>query len=104
MKTTDLIRSILDIIDQCDGDTETVAQQLDPTVMVAATDSDEMARLKQILDMISPMPEKEYRYANSPDERVSSVASVTVDAGGGVNGTKHPADIRGEHSRLYGEN
>lgn len=104
MKTTDLIRSILDIIDQCDGDAEETVQQIDPTIMVAANDADEMARFKQILDLIAPAPEKEYSYANMPNERTSDVASVTVDAGGGVNGPKHPADIRGEHGRLHGGN
>jgi len=104
MKTTDIIRNILDIIDQCDGDTETAAQQIDPAVMVASTDTDEFARLKQVLDLLSPAPETEYRYANTPNEQVSSINSVTVDAGGGVNGPKHPADIRGEHGRLHGGN
>jgi len=101
MKTTDLIRNILDLIDQCEGDAETVAQKMKPSVMVAATDEDEFARLRQILDLIAPAPETEYRYANSPTERVSGVGSVTVDAGGGVNGPKHPDDIRGEHGKLY---
>lgn len=104
MKTTDLIRSILDIIDQCDGDAEETVQQIDPTIMVAANDANEMARFKQILDLIAPATEKEYSYANTPNERTSDVASVTVDAGGGVNGPKHPADIRGEHGRLHGGN
>jgi len=33
-------------------------------------------------------------YDNSPNEIIAPIASVTTDAGGGVNAPKHPADIR----------
>jgi hypothetical protein len=31
----------------------------------------------------------------------ADIDSVTKNAGGGVNGPKHPADIRGEHPSMY---
>jgi hypothetical protein len=40
-------------------------------------------------------------YANEPNEVVSDVDSVTVDAGGGVNGSKHSDDIRVKDPRGY---
>jgi hypothetical protein len=43
-------------------------------------------------------------YSNTPNEIVADVSAVTTDAGGGVNGPKDPADIRGNSTRIYGEN
>ena len=40
-------------------------------------------------------------YGNSPKEMYADIDSVTKNAGGGVNGPKHPADIRGEHPSMY---
>jgi len=55
--------------------------------------SDGPSGMAQIRDLISkadsPKP-----FENSPEEAYSDVDSVTTDAGGGVNGPKHPADIR----------
>ena len=108
MRATEVIRGLLDIIDSiedveaeesscgCGG-----ADHDDATIMVAANDDDELRRFKQILGLVSGEGET---YANTPDERISDIDSVTVDAGGGVNGPKHPADIRGEHPRLFGGN
>ena len=39
--------------------------------------------------------------ANSPDEKYASIDAVTVDAGGGVNGPKHPTDIRVKDATPY---
>jgi hypothetical protein len=33
-------------------------------------------------------------YANTPNEIVTNVDSVTTDAGGGLNGPKHVDDLR----------
>ena len=111
MRATEIIRGLLDLIDgveaaqqpdsecSCGGDCG--CGNDDPTVMAVATTDDELRRFKQILGLQDTNNDE---YANSPDERIAPVGSVTVDAGGGVNGPKHPADIRGEHGRLYGGN
>jgi hypothetical protein len=39
--------------------------------------------------------------ANSPNEVVADVDAVTTLAGGGVNGPKHPDDIRVKDPRGY---
>lgn len=112
MKTTDIIRGLLDLIDGVDnaeqptsdcgcGDT-CGCDDDDHTVMAVATTDDEIRRFKQILGLTDD--DKPEQYSNSPDERVAPTGSVTVDAGGGINGPKHTADIRGEHGRLYGGN
>lgn len=112
MKTTDIIRGILDLIDgvensdhhesDCGCGGSCGCGDNDNTVMAVATTDDELRRFKQILGLVDDnAPEQ---YSNSPDERITSIDSVTVDAGGGVNGPKHTDDIRGEHGRLYGGN
>jgi hypothetical protein len=39
--------------------------------------------------------------ANAPDEKYADIDAVTTLAGGGVNGPKHPADIRVKDPRGY---
>ena len=82
MRATELIRAVLDLIDATE---EQEAQRY--------TQDDEHARFDQIADILQtkdmPTP-----CANTPNEVVAGVDSVTTLAGGGVNGPKHPADIR----------
>jgi Trp operon repressor len=97
MKVQDIIRSVLDIIDQAE-------QQQKPsmTVDIVATaqeGDDELRRIQQVVDLLTG--NERPTLANSPDERYAGIDAVTKDAGGGVNGPKHPADIRGEHPSLY---
>lgn len=89
MRATEIIRSVLDLIDQIDQEPKQVQNK-----------PHEESRFKQILAMISVEP-KSGQFANSPNEIVSGVDSVTVDAGGGVNGPKHPADLRVKDPRGY---
>lgn len=110
MKTTDIIRGILDLIDSvnaaddgpaCGCGGECGCDSDEPTIAVATTNDDEMRRFKQILGLIDS---DEPTYSNTPNEQVSDVESVTTNAGGGINKPKHVNDIRGEHGRLYGGN
>lgn len=43
----------------------------------------------------------EVDYQNEPNERYASIHAVTTQAGGGVNGPKNPADIRGSSVNIY---
>ncbi len=86
MRIQDIIRSVLDIIDQVDGD-DTPSDE-----PIGYTD-DDIDRFKQIAG-IMPKDGEMSVLANSPNEKVADIAAVTVDAGGGVNGPKHPHDIR----------
>ena len=91
MRVTEIIRGILDLIDQIE-DQQDSQQYYD----------DESRRMDQIDDLQGSSCAS--TYANEPDEQVAGIASVTVDAGGGWQEPKHPADIRGEHGRVYGDN
>jgi hypothetical protein len=98
MKTTDVIRNVLDLIDRIDCDVES---QVD-TVVEPEVDNDvyddEKRRFQQIVDFLT----QSYQlYNNSPGVVVANISSVTDQAGGGWNGPKHPADIRADSVSMY---
>ena len=85
MRTTDIIRSVLDLIDQ-------VEVKQDTPIELPNEPGEQTSRFKQIYAMLSNRGQGEY--SNTPNEIVADVDSVTTLAGGGVNGPKHPDDIR----------
>jgi len=100
MRATDIIRNVLDLIDQID------CPQEEPYVAVAVTPAEEPVetgvdtnRFKQIFDLLSAQHEQ--MYDNSPAETVAGIESVTTNAGGGVNGPKNPADIKSNSISMY---
>lgn len=66
-----------------------------------ATVSDDIRRFRQIVDLADT---QQTEYPNAPKEEYASIESVTSAAGGGMNGAKDPADIRGNSFRIYGSN
>lgn len=97
MRATDIIRSVLDLLDRVD-DEQDVEVHYTPEPDFKA-EPEKTSRFKQIYHMLSNRSEGEY--ANTPDEVVSDVASVTTQAGGGINGPKHPHDIRVKDPSMY---
>lgn len=104
MKATEIIRGVLDLIDQIDCPTA------EPEITVAVpqeelpaenpmTVASDQNHFKQIFDLLSA--EKEKLYSNSPAEVVAGIESVTTNAGGGLNGPKDPADIRSDSVAMY---
>ena len=91
MRGTDLVRSILDLIDTID--------QQDTIQNTVPQTSEPDGRFKQIFAILNA--ENTGPYTNTPNEIVSDADSVTTDAGGGVNGAKHPDDIRVKDPRGY---
>ena len=101
MRAQDIIRAVLDILDQseehehehdheecgCGGTCD------------SCSGSEEDSRFKQIFAMLSNP--NEGPLANSPNEVVADVDSVTTLAGGGLNGPKDPADIRVKDPRGF---
>jgi chemotaxis regulatin CheY-phosphate phosphatase CheZ len=83
MRTTDIIRNVLDLIDQIEQNDHGIEME------VSGEESD--SRFKQIVAMLS---NKQSSYTTEPNEVVADIEAVTTLAGGGVNGPKHPADIR----------
>lgn len=94
MRATEIIRNILDIID----DIETTEQSGPEAEVTITAQGDDINRFKQIVDLADAEPEG---FANQPDEKVADIAAVTTHAGGGMNGPKHPADIKGSTMSLY---
>ena len=98
MRIHDIIRSVLDIIDQVEPNTPITIDQPDDTPQGYC--DDDLARFKQIAGITS-QPGEMSPLSNSPNERIADIAAVTVDAGGGVNGPKHPHDIRVKDPSMY---
>ena len=89
MDNKDIIRAVLELLDT----------PQEPEVIVPDEPGEQTSRFRQILDMLDNRDEGEY--GNSPNEIVADIEAVTTDAGGGINGIKHPADIRVKDPRGY---
>ena len=95
MRATDIVRQILDLLDQVEGQ-----HDLKPEVKIDVQQNDEPDnRFKSILAMLDS--DSFGPLANSPNEVVADLDSVTTLAGGGVNGPKHPHDIRVKDPSAY---
>lgn len=102
---SELLGSILDLL----GPQE---KQQEPEIVVihrpdeAGQDSplthagDDINRFKQIVDLYNN-DEVESEYANQPNEKYAGIEAVTTHAGGGLNGPKHPHDIRVKDISAY---
>ena len=82
-----------------------VSAPIEPVIMdvepeVVPVEDDESRRFKQIMDILVTK-DRVGAYSNSPNETVAGIYSVTTDAGGGLNGPKHPADIRADSVAMY---
>ncbi len=108
MKMQDIISSIIDLIGHA---TEPVEQEPEQVILVAepaekpGTESpftntgDDVNRFRQIIDLIDTNDDA--TFANEPDEKYADIDSVTVNAGGGMNGPKHPHDVRVKDPSAY---
>ena len=101
MRATEIIRGVLDLIDQV----ECTQQIQEPsTAVVEPVDEPiqtgvDTNRFKQIFDLLSS--QQAQMYDNSPAEVTAGIESVTTNAGGGWNGPKNPADIRANSVSMY---
>jgi hypothetical protein len=95
MRATDIVRQVLDLLDQVEGQ-----HDLKPEVKIDVQQNDEPDdRFKSILAMLDA--DSFGPLANSPNEVVADIEAVTTDAGGGVNAPKHPDDIRVKDPRGF---
>ena len=106
MRATDLIRSVLCVIDAID--TQEQQQPVPAQATIAVEVPPEEAEtsplmnpgFKQIYDILSNRHHGQY--ANSPTETIAGIDSVTKDAGAeGLNGPKDPADLRVKDQPMY---
>tara|TARA_B110000305_G_scaffold133840_1_gene149386 strand:- start:24 stop:311 length:288 start_codon:yes stop_codon:yes gene_type:complete len=89
MRANDIIRAVLDILDRSEQEVDNIPNE----------PGEKNSRFKQIFAMLdnpSTGP-----LANSPNEIVADIDSVTTNAGGGINGPKHPHDIRVKDPSAY---
>jgi hypothetical protein len=85
MRITEIIRALLDRIDQLEQDRE--------------RDQADANRSEQIRDLRQDQP-----YTTAPQEQYADIDAVTTNAGGGWQGPKDVKDIRGTTTRIYGDN
>ena len=85
MRITEIIRALLDRLDQLEQDAE--------------RDQADANRSRQIQDLRQAEP-----YTTEPQEQYADIAAVTTNAGGGWQAPKDVKDIRGTTTRIYGDN
>jgi hypothetical protein len=91
MRIQEIIRQVLDIIDRAE------AHGVEQPVEDMGYSEQDIKRFKQIAGLTTAG-----EYSTQPNEQYADIDAVTVDAGSDSwQGTKHPADIRGEHPSLY---
>jgi hypothetical protein len=100
MRVQEIIRSILDMIDNAEQ-AETVPRP-DEEVPNDQFYDDDVRRFRQIVDLADSGETTEY--SNTPREEYAGIEAVTTAAGGGPNKPKHQDDIRGNSFRIYGDN
>ena len=93
MRVTDIIRNLLNMVDEIESQSSEAPERV--------TQDDEQGRFYSILKILNAPDNR--MLSNAPNEVVTSIDSVTADAGGGVNGPKHPADIRVKDPSPYGK-
>ena len=99
MRATDIVRQVLDLLDQVEGQHD-IQPDIIPDDTCGAEQGEPVAsRFKQIFAMLDAPSNGPL--ANSPNEVVADIDSVTTLAGGGVNGPKDPADIRVKDPGAY---
>ena len=89
MRATEFIRDLLDLIDNLDGKDHEQLDFADEASSDCGCSSD------------CDCPDCQSVLANSPDPIIATVDMITKDAGGGVNGPKHPADLKSSTFPLY---
>jgi len=100
MRATEIIRDLLDLIDNIDAGVEVEKPQAISADVAIAGQPADINHFKQIIDLVQE-PEVDPTFANEPNEQYASIDAVTTNAGGGVNGPKQAADLRGNSFRIY---
>ena len=99
MRATDIVRQVLDLLDQVEGQHDLKPEVIPDDTCGAEQGEPIAGRFKQIFAMLDAPSNGPL--ANSPNEVVAPVSAVTTLAGGGVNGPKDPADIKVKDPGAY---
>ena len=90
MRATEIIRGVLDLIDQVE-----CAQREQPADPIGGA-------FAQLFAQMTEPAQEPQGYDNSPNTQVQGIEAVTTAAGlGGLNGAKNPADIRSDSVSMY---
>jgi hypothetical protein len=98
MKATEIIRNILDLIDDIDVESDDTDQSEKVDTIQTGVDTN---RFKHIFAMLDAERSNSGIYDNSPSVVIADISAVTNDAGGGWNGPKNPSDLKGNSISLY---
>jgi len=108
MRIQDIIRQMIDMIDDVQSGPELAPPIIvaHPTATIIPPENisplthagDDINRFRQIVDLADtpygPI-------GNAPNEKYADIDSVTIDAGGGMNGPKHLRDLRVKDPSAY---
>lgn len=112
MKANEIIRGILDLINDIDssdnhptmhislGTKPVVNEPIEIIEPKQEFEHDDIRRFKQIIDLVNTSGTNS-PFSNAPNEAYADIDAVTTNAGGGVNNPKHPSDMRVQHPSLY---
>jgi len=89
MNIDDIVKYVLEKLDELET-SQNNYPEIEP--------GEQTSRFKHIYNM---MDTERKALANTPNEKYAPIDAVTTDAGGGINGPKHPADIRVKDPRGY---
>lgn len=109
MRIQDIIRSMIDMIDGKQQEPEQVTTVIvaHPTATIKEPEDaspfthapgDDINRWRQIVDLADNSDDP---IGNTPKEKYADIEAVTTHAGGGLNGPKHPADIKSSTISMY---
>jgi len=103
MKAQEIIRAVLDLIDQSEQPEVTIINTNMGDTPIGFDDETNLdRRMNQIKDLLPTDDDRGCgEVANAPQEKYADIEAVTTDAGGGWMQPKEPEDIRGEHGSLF---
>lgn len=106
MKATEIIRGILDIIDDVESEEsptkdETIEQPLSLSILPLSKDGEEINRYKQIVDLLPDSSDDLSPFSNTPNPKIASITAVTTQSGDDMHKSKHPSDIRSNATSMY---
>jgi hypothetical protein len=97
MKISDIIRTVLDLVDAAEQPVQARITAVDTDQPVANDDSD-LVRMKQIAGLLDTHARENFE--NEPNEKYSGIEAVLA-SGDDVHKSKNPADMRSDSVSMY---
>ena len=100
MRATEIIRGILDLIDEIEAN----RHDFDKSRLSSGKmshDVEAMVRYEQIQDLLPDLSDALSSVKNTPNPKIADISAVTTQTGTDLNKSKNPSDIRGEHISMY---